>query len=314
MAVTRTNILEDESARARFIEGTQRLKKEVADPASGLSTYDLFVVWHHRTMYTFTPPGQSRRNSAHQGPVFLPWHRFLLMALEQNLQRVLEDDSFGLPYWPWNLEGDLSPEDQLASPLWADDALGGDGVNAGRVADGPFRYDPEDPDSWRVRVRPGPNGSLRLVDDGLRRSLGKDISTLPTSDEARASVALADYDHPLWGTESEVSFRNVCEGWAPDPPGLHNRVHVWIGGDMAPSTSPNDPAFYLNHCNVDRMWAAWQRRHPGAAYLPGADADADLLGHRLGDTLVSMFPDAPTIESMIEVDEIYAYDRVDDLL
>ena len=26
---------------------------------------------------------------------------------------------------------------------------------------------------------------------------------------------------------------------------------------MAPATSPNDPVFYLNHCNVDRIWEAW---------------------------------------------------------
>src|SRR5829696_1697483 len=38
---------------------------------------------------------------------------------------------------------------------------------------------------------------------------------------------------------------------------MHNQVHVWIGGDMGPATSPNDPVFYLNHCNVDRIWEAW---------------------------------------------------------
>jgi tyrosinase len=39
---------------------------------------------------------------------------------------------------------------------------------------------------------------------------------------------------------------------------MHNRVHICIGGDMGSSTSPNnDPVFYLNHCNVDRIWAVW---------------------------------------------------------
>ncbi len=35
----------------------------------------------------------------------------------------------------------------------------------------------------------------------------------------------------------------------------------WVGGDMAPGTSPNDPVFYLNHCNADRMWTSWMERH-----------------------------------------------------
>lgn len=27
---------------------------------------------------------------------------------------------------------------------------------------------------------------------------------------------------------------------------------------MGPMTSPNDPAFFLHHCNVDRLWYLWQ--------------------------------------------------------
>jgi hypothetical protein len=29
-----------------------------------------------------------------------------------------------------------------------------------------------------------------------------------------------------------------------------DRVHVWVGGDMLPGTSPNDPAFFLDPCFV----------------------------------------------------------------
>jgi tyrosinase len=38
---------------------------------------------------------------------------------------------------------------------------------------------------------------------------------------------------------------------------------------MARATSPNDPVFFLHHCNVDRLWALWQEQHPDEqAYLP----------------------------------------------
>jgi tyrosinase len=43
---------------------------------------------------------------------------------------------------------------------------------------------------------------------------------------------------------------------------------------MLPLTSPNDPIFLMNHCNVDRIWEAWTQKPggPGRAYVP-SDAE-----------------------------------------
>jgi len=39
----------------------------------------------------------------------------------------------------------------------------------------------------------------------------------------------------------------------------HDFIHVWVGGMMSNiQTAVNDPVFFLNHCNVDRLWAMWQ--------------------------------------------------------
>ncbi len=64
------------------------------------------------------------------------------------------------------------------------------------------------------------------------------------------------------------SFRNVLEGWFPvvSRPALHNRTHVWVGMTMSGGNSPDDPVFFLHHCNIDRLWARWQFRHPGQQY------------------------------------------------
>lgn len=37
----------------------------------------------------------------------------------------------------------------------------------------------------------------------------------------------------------------------------HNRVHNWIGGDMATAGSAMDPIFWMHHCMVDYCWAKW---------------------------------------------------------
>src|SRR4026209_2731055 len=115
----RSNILINTTARDQYIEGVNQLKNEftgptttslgIPGPSRRVSTYDLFVVWHHVAMMTFTPSTQNDRNAAHRGPVFLPWHRFMLIQLELNLQRVLNDMNFGLPYWDWAADGKLTP-------------------------------------------------------------------------------------------------------------------------------------------------------------------------------------------------------------
>ncbi len=84
---------------------------------------------------------------------------------------------------------------------------------------------------------------------------------------------------------------------------------------MGQSTSPNDPAFFLVHCNVDRVWAAWQGRFPGAPYLPPQIASADLLFHRIDDPLHTFFGDPwrLTVRQTLASSVWYTYDTTADL-
>jgi tyrosinase len=329
MAV-RANIVTDATARAKYIQGVKLLKNEfpgpttsslgIPGPSQPVSTYDLFVVWHHLAMNTFTPPNQGDRNAAHRGPVFLPWHRFMLLQLEMNLQRVLGNDTtFGLPYWDWAADGELTPASQGTAPVWAANCMGGSGSP---VTTGPFAFDANNPNSWRVRITANANGQLVQTNRGLRRQLGAPVPGLPNPNrlprKAHTTAALNqnDYDLAPWGTTS-AGFRNLLEGWQThpqvSPPSLHNRVHVFVGGDMSPSTSPNDPVFYLNHCNVDRVWESWMRPAPqghGRVYVPTQTAPASLQGHRLNDTLTSLLSGSTTPAQMLNVSQLYTYDSL----
>jgi tyrosinase len=203
---------------------------------------------------------------------------------------------------------------RCAANAGADLGRGHDGRLGRSSHAGPFANPNADPDKFVVRVESNSMGQLVAANRGLARTLAGDIATLPTTAQARGALDLDTYDEPDWGVDSASTARNVIEGWQPDPPGLHNRVHVWIGGDMAPASSPNDPVFFLNHCNVDRLWAAWQRKHPGGSYLPGDNAPASLKFHRFSDKLFSVFPNAPKVSDMINVADIYAYDAFADVL
>lgn len=320
MAVTRKNIVNDVTARDKYIQGVKLLKQENSGRTTAdfgipgisrpVSTYDLFVVWHQRAMMRLTPPGNSAgRNSAHRGPVFLPWHRVMLLLLEQNLQRVLNDTTFGLPYWDWAADGDRPAPQQLEAPIWGTNCMGGQGFP---VATGPFAFQAANPASWRVRIATNASGNLASVNRGLRRAFAAGgVATLPKTPHQQAALLLTPYDVATWDVGS-VGFRNRVEGWnsgvVPPETWLHNRVHVWVGGDMAPSTSPNDPVFYLNHCNVDRIWEKWLQSN-GRPYLPDMTAGASLAGHRINDPILSpLAGGSMTPSGVLDLSTVYTYD------
>lgn len=311
MAVVRRDILSDTTVRDRYRNGVRLLKNDVLKQGWP-NTYDIFVIWHFNAMMTLTPPtSASGRNAAHSGPAFLPWHRWMLMLLEHHLQRVLNDSTFGLPYWNWAADGAKTPAKQRTAALWKANCLGD------------FENNPA---TWRVNIEQAGTltPSLVATNRGLERTRGVDTDRLPRPADARDAVHRGEpnvvYDATQWDRNSS-GFRNELEGWISGPR-LHNRVHVWVGGDMAPATSPNDPVFYLNHCNVDRIWAGWQKLHPNAPYLPAAGASTSLKGHRLNDRLYQITTNAAfdpiyggnvRPADLLDTSARYSYDTIADL-
>jgi tyrosinase len=227
----------------RFVSALIQLK------ASG--TYDTYVAAHMNAMH-----------HAHRGPAFLPWHREFLRRLERDLQGI--DPSVTIPYWDW------TTDNTTTSLPWHVELLGGDGRPSDRqVTDGPFA---RSGGHWPIDVDAPP--------DFLRREMGVRAASLPSSAEVATVLAVTPYDSAPWDTSPVNSFRNQLEGWRG--PNIHNRVHVWVGGSMYPMSSPNDPVFFLHHCNIDRLWAQWQATHPTEGYQPVAGGPS---GHNLNDPM-----------------------------
>lgn len=88
------------------------------------------------------------------------------------------------------------------------------------------------------------------LDWGLNRNLGGN-GPLPTPVDVSNLQAMTDF----------LLYSNEMERGP-----VHRGGHVWIGGAMASGLSPRDPAFYLHHTNVDRLWAEWEDANPGGSF------------------------------------------------
>ena len=299
MAIRR-NIRQLSNSEIReFVAALLALKGEIGP--DNISTYDRHTRWHLEAMTKAVDPLRSWRqqNQAHRGPAFLPWHRMFLRSLESELQRISGNPELAIPYWDWTQDSNAPAN----APVWADDFLGGNGValNNGEISTGPLST----PGVWTTVL-----GQLNADDEltgfqpggVLRRTFNNAIGT-PTQSDVDDVLNVGEYDTDPWDTSSTDSFRNMLEGFAG--PGLHNQVHRFVGGDMSPGTSPNDPVFYLHHCNVDRIWDIWQRRFPNNAYIPEAGA---ATGHNLRDPMYpwdgQQTPQVITPEGMLSLGRI----------
>ncbi len=259
-----------------------------------LSVYDIFVFWHVLAMNLDLSVG----NAAHSGPIFLPWHRMYMIRLEEMCQQALGNPDFGLPYWDWAADGELPVQDQWRTDLWSADYIG---EARGRVRSGPISQ-------MQVRLVAGARRRelISVTPRPVFREAGLNPSWPDLPTEAQVNVALqqSEYDVSPWN-QGVVSHRNMLEGWIQAPQ-LHNRVHTWIGGDMGPGTSPNDPAFFLNHCNVDRIWELWMGQH-GLEYEPRRNRGPQ--GHRIDSAMFAIIGQTLTPEDVLDPSTWYIYDH-----
>jgi len=69
----------------------------------------------------------------------------------------------------------------------------------------------------------------------------------------------------------------------------HGSAHVSFGGFISSiPTAARDPLFFLLHCNVDRLWAKWQRlnsRFDPAVAASYFGSGSNPIGHNLPDTM-----------------------------
>ena len=117
-------------------------------------------------------------------------------------------------------------------------------------------------------IRPGMDGVSPIVADITQsnpRCLRRDLSTYivkkwyTTTNLLNVTIGEGSWTHKRFWAE--------VQGRYPDGfLGLHTSGHYAMGGDATDLySSVNDPAFFLHHTMLDRVYWIWQTLHPSEA-------------------------------------------------
>ena len=266
----------NDTQKAQFNKAVLRMKATPSPWASGFTKAGQPVPrrWHNLswwdTLVAIHISGGPDNPYAHIGPAFPMWHRLFLRVLELGLNDVMGNPTEPITqnYWDWT-------NPLQSARLWA--SIGGDGFGQ-CVPDGPFAHANG---GWNISLSTswiGPiDGPAAQPNCIVREFATNGLVALPSSNNVERSQQIPTYDS--WPFDQNalgsISFRQVLEGWGgPDNQGeaigssyrgMHNMVHIWVGGTMTDIASPNDPTFFFHHANVDQLYQRWLE-HSGQVY------------------------------------------------
>ncbi|KAL2120474.1 hypothetical protein VTJ04DRAFT_4501 [Mycothermus thermophilus] len=281
------------------------------DPAvvpGALNRYDDFVAVH-----------VIQTRFIHATANFLHWHRYFIWLFEEALKEECGYDG-PFPYWHWpdtaeqpypsivfndsefglggngediphNLNGTLMGGGLIVIPF---ENSGGGCVTTGPFANFTVNLGPIAPTLDLVPpVTVGGQSELAANPRCLRRA----ISQWTASTWTTAPHILDLLENPAFDTIGP--FQSRLQGDFPNGyPGVHAAGHFTIGGDPGGDlfAAPGDPAFWVHHAQVDRVWWLWQL----------LDASGDRFNQVAGT--ITMLNNPPsrngTLEDIIEMGAI----------
>ncbi|KAL3631510.1 hypothetical protein CASFOL_024494 [Castilleja foliolosa] len=170
---------------------------------------------------------------------FYPWHRWYLYFYERILGKLIDDPTFGLPYWNWDNPGGMIMPAEFArkdSPLY--DARRNQDHLPPALADLAYSAN-------------SATKQEKIVSNNL---------TVMYTEMVRNGSKLEDF----YGAKYVV-------GTSPDPGpgtierGSHAALHSWVGENTPTGedmgnfySTGREPLFYSHHANIDRLWSIWR--------------------------------------------------------
>jgi tyrosinase len=152
---------------------------------------------------------------------FLPWHRLYLLQFEQIIKATTGRPEFTLPYWDYTSAGFYAIPDEFQAKNKTDPLFS----------------------SLFVETRNKDGGRLRSADVNAVEPLNKHF---PGFQDFLVLPDMTQRDYGLFCGQLDAN--------------LHGNVHTYTGDGSnmgSVPTAAGDPVFWLHHCNVDRIWAAW---------------------------------------------------------
>ncbi|KAK7978679.1 hypothetical protein PG988_006169 [Apiospora saccharicola] len=306
-----------------YINAVQCLWDRHSEQTPGFSAaqnlYDDFVATHIQ-----------QADTIHSTGLFLTWHRLSIWTWECGYKGYL-------PYWNWY----ECPDDPAGSAVFDGSAtsMGGDGAyfqhngtliadrfllpsgkGGGCVEGGPFA-------NRTIHLRPlAPKMQclspvMTSIRDSNPRCLRRDLSVAPQAafddvglhklikgDDFGAVGAFQAALQQRHSSSSSLVSSSREEGEEEEGPfTLHNAGHYSLGGDATCSPSSyNDPAFYLHHAIVDRIYWIWQALHPEQALtVAGSAGQKSALGSSSREV---------AMEDLLEMGTVGASHRIKDVL
>ncbi|KAK0716374.1 hypothetical protein B0H67DRAFT_516055 [Lasiosphaeris hirsuta] len=214
---------------------------------------------------------------------FLTWHRYFTYAYEQQL-RTKCGYTDTVPYWEWGLD----VNNPAASPVFdgSDTSLGGNGAyfpHAGMILTEPLNpaaLIPLPPGSGGGCVTTGPFANMVVnigavalaqygtadayaspnpLGDGNARCLKRDLN----AGVAKRYTSFLNTTSLILLNNNVEKFQAIMQAdprYVHGELGVHGGGHFTIGGDPGadPFISPGDPAFFLHHSQIDRIYWIWQ--------------------------------------------------------
>ncbi|XP_016108548.1 5,6-dihydroxyindole-2-carboxylic acid oxidase [Sinocyclocheilus grahami] len=281
-----------------------------------ISIYNLFVWTHYYSVSkTFLGAGQDSFGGvdfSHEGPGFLTWHRYHLLQLERDMQDMLGDPSFALPYWNFAIGGsecDICTDDLMGARSSFDSSSISSNSVFSRwrvICESVEEYDTlgticNSSESSPIRRNPAGNVARPMV------------QRLPEPQDVAACLELTAFDSPPFYSTSSDSFRNSIEGYSapqgnydPAVRSLHNLAHLFLNGTGGQThLSPNDPIFVLLHTFTDAVFDEWLRRHsPDASIYPLENTP---IGHNREFNMVPFWPPVTNAEMFVTAAENLGY-------
>ncbi|KAF5814688.1 putative catechol oxidase [Helianthus annuus] len=202
----------------------------------------------------------------HNSSLFYPFHRWYLYFYERILGSLINDPTFALPYWNWDSPMGMLLPAMLETPVTDPSGKTERSDPKFNSLFDPYRNVAHLPPSILDLNYRGTESGAYCVDQ-----ISSNLSTMYTQ-----MVSSATTRDAFFGTNPDpvtASTAGTIER------GAHTAVHIWVGNPRMTNnedlgnfySAGYDPAFYLHHANVDRMWKVWKDLSPSTNKDPDND-------------------------------------------